>query len=240
MFCRYRARLLVYCAMLTLLAGCEPGETDAPYESYVHPPPRLQLDITPDNLDGIDFLALRGCAVQATVLKYHSSLGIAAKASQRLLLALEYLERAPACIARLRDSDDDALADLLEDVWQTRSELLPSLIFNATLGGDEYRAFWLPAPVAGLYPGVNRRTTTAALVAINDHARRWLGGDCRAQQRELELLLSEVAGGIGGARMQRHYPQLFPPIAALEAQLNAVLPRRYRSWMAERDERLAR
>lgn len=233
MRCRYCARLLLCCVTLS------PAIPAAPFAPTLRPPGQLQLDVATDNLDGIDFLALRGCAVQATVLKYNSSLGRAARPSQRLLLALEYLDRAPACIARLRRSSNDALAERLADAWHRRREQLPALIFNATLGSDEYSAFWLPSPAPGQYPRVNRRTTAAALAAINDHVRRWLGGDYRARNRELELLLSEVAGGVGGARMEQHYQQLLPPIAALEAQLLSVLPQNYRGWMEERNARIA-
>jgi Protein of unknown function (DUF3080) len=251
MRCRYCARLLLCCATLTLQAGCgpdaltyprtlramlSPAVPAAPFAPTLHPPGQLQLDIAPDNLEELDFVALSGCAVQATVLKYNSSLGRAAKPSQRLLLALEYLDRAPACIARLRRRNSDALADRLAEAWHGRREQLPALIFNATLGGDEYTAFWLPSPAPGQYPRVDRGITAVALAAINNQVRRWLGGNYRTRNRELELLLSEVAGGDGGALMAPHCQQLSPPIAALEAQLITVLPPRYRSWMKERDE----
>ena len=80
-----------------------------------------------------------------------------------------------------------------------RREQLPALIFNATLGSDEYQAFWRSTPAPGQYPRVSRATASATLSGINEDARRWLGGDYRAQNRALELLLSEVAGGDGGA-----------------------------------------
>jgi hypothetical protein len=242
MRCPNCARLLLYCAMLNLLAGCGPSEPDAP---PARPPAQLQLDIAADNLDELDLLDLRGCALQATVRKHHSTLGRAAKPSQRLLLALEYLHLAPACLARLRRSNNDALADRLAHAWHRRRAQLPALIFNATLASDEYAAFWLPAPAAdasapGLYPRVDRRATAAALAAINDQVRRWLGGTYRAQNRELELLLSEVAGGVGDALGPQHCHELMPPVADLEAQLDAVLPQRYRAWMQERSAQLAR
>ncbi len=140
----------------------------------------------------------------------------------------------------------DALADLLEEAWQLRREQLPALIFNATLGSDEYQAFWLAVPAPGQYPRVSRTVAAAALDAINTHTRRWLGGDYQAQNRDFEILLGEVAGGDGGALLQaradrtdRSHQQLLPPIADLEAQLNTALPQRYRRWMDERNQRLA-
>jgi hypothetical protein len=258
------ARLLLCCAMLTLQGGCGPdglceielhrlvataslAVPAASFTAIARPPEQLQLDIAADNLDELDFLALRGCAVQATVLKHNSNLGRAAKPSQRLMLALEYLDLAPACIARLRRSHNGVLADRLADAWHRRRAQLPALIFNATLGSDEYTAFWLPTPAPGQYPRVARHTTAAALAAINDDARHWLGGEYRARNRELELRLSEVAGGDGGALLQglsrphdrqAFAEQLLPPIAALEGQLAATLPERYRRWMDHRNQRL--
>ncbi len=260
MRCRYTGRLFLCYTILTQLAGCQPSGPAAPYENYLRtlgatlsvappptrfatlpqPPDQLLLAISRGSLEGLDFLALSGCAVQATVLKHNSSLGRTAKPSQRLLLELEYLDLAPACITHLRGRNNDTLADLLEEAWRLQREQLPALIFNATLGSDEYRAFWLANRAPGQYPRVSRRATVAALAAITNHTRRWLGGDYRAQNRDLEILLSEVAGGDVSALMEQHYQQLFPPIAALEAQLTTVLPQRYRSWMEERNARLAR
>ena len=195
---------LLCCAVLALLAGCQPGGPEINPTTAPSPPrsDELLLDIPADGLDRLDFLALSGCAVQATIIKRNSSLGRLAKPSQRLLLELEYLRLAPPCITHLRDSNNDALADLLEEAWQLRREQLPALIFNATLGSDEYQAFWLAVPAPGQYPRVSRTVAAAALDTINNHTRRWLGGDYRAQNRDFEILLGEVAGGGGGALLQ--------------------------------------
>lgn len=262
------ARRLLCCAVLALLPGCQPSAPDAPFASYlarlgaalsiaapdIHPatlppPPgsvELLLDMPSDNLASLDFLALSGCAVQATIIKRNSSLGRMAKPSQRLLLELEYLRLAPPCITRLRARHNDALAELLKEAWRVKRQQLPALIFNATLGSDEYQAFWLATPAPGQYPRVSRSEAAAALDTINNHTRRWLGGDYQARNRDFEILLSEVAGGGGGAlllacagRMDRGDRQLLPLIATLEAQLTTTLPQRYRSWMDERDQRCA-
>lgn len=256
---------LLCCTLLMLLAACQPAGPDAPFATYlaslvaalsvaapaINPapaPPRsaeLLLDIPSDGLDKLDFLALSGCAVQATIIKRNSSLGRLAKPSQRLLLELEYLRLAAPCITYLRGSDNEALADLLEDAWQLRREQLPALIFNATLGSDEYQAFWLAIPAPGQYPRVSRAVAAAALDAINNHTHRWLGGDYQAQNRDFEILLGEVAGGDGGALLQARtdrtdwsHQQLVPPFADLEAQLTTTLPQRYRRWMDERNQHL--
>ena len=215
---------ILCCAVLALLPGCEPQDPAALYDNYLarlgrtlsvevpavaHPVPpklaepgQLRLDIPPDRLDTLDFLALSGCAVQATIIKRNSSLGRMARDAQRLLVELEYLRLAPPCITRLRDNDKNALAELLEQSWRLKQRQLPALIFNATLGGAEYRAFWLAAAASGDYPAVPHSLVIAALEAIDSHARRWLAGDYRAHNRDFEILLSEVAGGDGGILLQ--------------------------------------
>lgn len=168
-------------------------------------PPRtgkLQLDIAGGSLDTLDFMALSGCAVQVTIGKRNNSLGRMARPSQRLLLELEYLRLAPACITYLRTHHKDTLANTLEQSWQRKHHQLPALVFNATLGGEEYRAFWLPTPAPGHYPAVSSSVSVAALAAINQQARRWLAGDYQADNRGFEVLLSEVAGGGGGVLLQ--------------------------------------
>jgi len=299
-----------------LLPGCSERPSEARFENYLqrlgrtlgvtapesafeHPPrpPRpgqLRLDVPPGKLGTLDFLALRGCAVQITVARRNSSLGLMARDSQRLLLELEYLRLAPACVERLRARGREPLARELEQAWQDKRRQLPALIFNATLASDEYRAFWSTARTPGDYPRVASSLTTAALEANSERARRWLGGDYRVDGREFELHLGEIAGGDGGALLvalarqaqwlsradavldrrmdrgplcagairhraadilpnvirkffigdiqppaailnRRRY-ELLPPIAALEAQLNAVLPPQYRQWMAARNQ----
>lgn len=211
-------RLLVPCAALCLLVGCEPQGPEAQYKRYLSrlghtlsvdipiiqlpalpkPPGADQphLDIPASSLDTLDFLALSGCAVQVTISKRNSSLGRMARNSQRLLLALEYLQLAPQCITYQRERDAVPLADTLKRAWQLQRQQLPALIFNATLGGAEYRALWHTSGERD--PATNSSLAIPALQAINDHARRWLSGDYRAENRAFEILLSEVAAGNGG------------------------------------------
>ena len=55
----------------------------------------LRVDLLSADLGTLDFLSLSGCAVQITIGKRNSSLGLMASDSQRLLLELEYLEQLP-------------------------------------------------------------------------------------------------------------------------------------------------
>lgn len=163
---------------------------------------RLQLEFPGSKLDALDFLALSGCALQVTIGKRNSSLGRMAGASQRLLLELEYLQLAPACVTRLRQQERGTLADLLEEVWHQKRAQLPGRIFNATLASAEYRAFWQPPARLAEYPDHTSSAVVTALADINASARRWLAGDYRFDNLGFELLLSEVAAGDGGALLK--------------------------------------
>ena len=186
---------------LSRLARTLGVEAQTPTPAHFPRPPRsgnVRLDVPPGSLNALDFLSLRGCELQLTVGKRNSSLGRMARASQTLLLELEFLRLAPACIAYLEAENRDELAATLARAREVKRAQLPARIFNATLGSEEYRAFWQRARPAGTYPA-SGSAAAAALTAINAYTVRWLNGDYRADGGEFELLLSEVAGGGGGA-----------------------------------------
>lgn len=216
---RYRG--LAVGLLMTTLAGCTAKDPAAAHELYLSrlgrtlsvpktaiaalpliplPAPRqLHLDIPPGKLGALDFLALTGCAVQVTIGKRNSSLGLMARDSQRLLLDLEYLRLAPACIDWQRQQGEDALAATLEQAWATKRRDLPARIFNATLAGSEYREFWQAPVDTADYPTNTGSALITSLDAINGQVRRWLAGDFQADNRAFELLLADVAAGDGGA-----------------------------------------
>ena len=231
-------------ALVATLCACDAAGPDARFETYLQRlgtalgvrteaplpralprPPRsgqLRLDLPGSSLDTLDFLALGGCAVQVTIGKRNSSLGRMARDSQRLLLALEYLRLAPDCVQALRERGRDTLAAKLEAAWMQKRDQLPQLLFNATLGGEEYRAFWRYAPLPRDYPAVGGSASLAALAAINTHTRRWLGGDFAADNQGFEILLSEVAGGDGGvllAALARQADWLAAADAVVDARM---------------------
>ncbi len=204
-----------------LLAGCQAEGPEADLDDYlirlgrslsvapaavisprVPPPPRpgeLRQSLTAGALDGLDFLALTGCAVQVTIGKRNSSLGRMAADSQKLLLDLEYLRLAPDCIVFLRSEGRTALADTLQSAWELKRQQLPTAIYNATLAGREYRRFWRAARTPGDYPAATGSQVIDAMNAINGMTRRWLSGDHAADNQAFEIYLGEVATGDGGA-----------------------------------------
>jgi hypothetical protein len=213
-------RTLFYWTVFVLLPGCQPNGPDTPFEVYLHrlstalaiehvphqaarlpalpAAEYLRLLISPAEVGPVEILDLGDCAVQSTFIKRNSALGRGAKPSQQLLLQLEYLRLAPPCIRHLQSQHKTALASTLEYSWQRGRRQLPALIFNATLGSEEYRAFWRATPTPRAYPRVDPGVALSALGAIDSQVRRWLAGDYRTQDRDFELALSEVAGGGGG------------------------------------------
>mgnify|MGYP003626263625 FL=1 len=203
-----------------LLAGCGGQRPEAALERYLERlqrtldqpaptvelpalprlPPRseLRLELAGGNLGTLDFLALSGCEVQITIGKRNSSLGLMASPSQRLLLELEFLRLAPACIAHMRTKQRTDLAALLQEAHSLKQQQLPALIFNATLGGPEYRQLWQPPQRLGSYPEQTSSAPLTALAEINASARRWLAGDYTADNMMFEIQLSEVAKADGG------------------------------------------
>ena len=194
-----------YRQYLTRLARTLAVAPVAPEQTAIPAPPPardLRLDLAPGNIGALDFLALSGCAVQITIGKRNSSLGRMARPSQRLLLDLEFLLLAPECIAYQRRTGEEALAATLEEAWELKREQLPAQIFNATLGGSEYRAFWRTGAPAADYPAATGSALITTLEELNGHARRWLQGDFTADNQGVELLLGKIAGGDGGTLLR--------------------------------------
>ena len=158
----------------------------------------LQVAIEAPDINTLDFLALHGCALQVNIARKNSSLGRLARPSQALLLELEFLRLAPACIEELEREGRNELAAELATAQALKRDQLPARIFNATLGADEYRAFWRTSRPPGEFPSVPNAVTLKALHAIDSATARWLAGDYAVDGFEFELLLSEVAGGSGG------------------------------------------
>lgn len=225
------------------LVGCAGENPDSAFELYldrlsgalsveiapIEVPPvavlparrELQLDISRSDIDVLDFLALRGCELQVTIGKRNSSLGRLARHSQHLLLELEYLQLAPACITYQREQGELQLAATLEQAWTRKISQLPALIFNATLGSQEYRQFWKAPAQPGSYPANTSSAVINSLQAVNDLARRWLAGDFSADNLAFELLLADITAGDGGALRQA----LAAQAGALQAA-NRMLARR--------------
>ena len=217
--------LFLFCSACLLLGSCQRSPTETALEIYINRlaialstsvepssltqapalPPEIALTTSP-NLAGagiFDPLSLRKCALKTTLIKRGSSLGKNAKASQRLLLQLEFLHLAPACIALQRQQGNIATADQLQKEWRYERSTLAGQIFQATLAGTAFRAFWNAHPRPGEYPPVDGARARAALNQLNHMVVRWLQGDYRSDNLALELALGEIAGARSGPMLQR-------------------------------------
>lgn len=171
-------------------------------------PPRLvdadirRLDIDRSSIGVLDFLSLSGCALQVNLGRRNSSLGRNASPSQRLILDLEFLQLAPACIAHLKETDKQALAQTLSDISRDRRQQLPRRIYNALLAGPEFQQFWhLPARLED-YPQQTGGDVLDALAYFNNSIEQWLAGNYTVDSLAMEGQLARLRSGDGGALLK--------------------------------------
>ena len=199
------AHLDEYLTRLSAVTGIElpPG---APSESARFDLPKEQAPELPaaSQIDLIDFLSLSGCELQVNLGRRNTQLGRTASPSQRLLLDLEFMDLAPECISLLRARGDDELASTLAAVSVEREAQLPDSIARALLSGPEWQLFWERPVTLGDYPDETNSAMTESLSRLADLTRGWLGGNWQASNREVELLLSDLRAGDGGALLAAH------------------------------------
>ena len=168
------------------------------------PDAAITIDNPATQIDLIDFLSLSGCALQVNLGRHNTQLGRTASPSQRLLLDLEFLELAPACIERLRQRGDDDLADTLLQVSKDREAGISGSIVSAVLAGPEWQQFWERPASLGNYPSDTNSQIAATLAQLRAMTSRWLAGDWTASNRDFELRLSELRAGDGGALLMAY------------------------------------
>ena len=132
------------CVALAVLAGCSDSGFQTSLDSFIlrmrgpqrpdvstalleHVPKlpeigKLKIPLQAANVEALDFLVLKGCALKITLGKYNSSLGRFASDSQRLLLDLEYLRLAPRCVEYQRNQGETELATILEQARTLKRE----------------------------------------------------------------------------------------------------------------------
>jgi len=164
----------------------------------------LPSDLDTDSLTAtgslslIDFLSLSGCELQVNIAKRNTSMGRTASASQRLILDLEFLRLAPACVTLMEEKEEDSIADTLRDNIELRRINLPASIFAATLGGPEWRKFWEQPMLLGSYPESASADSAQALWELSERVQRFLAHNWSAADEDLEPLLSDIRANSGG------------------------------------------
>lgn len=206
-------RLVVWVAVLVLVA-CE---ADAPIpitdyttrlarvldvpvaETEIRPLPRLprvrelRQSLSEDNIDLLEFLRLSGCELQSLIAERNSSLGKLAQPSQRLVYELNFLRAGSACVDTI-SAEYGELAQRLNQVLQIKKHELPVRVWDALLGGREFRSFWARTGDDTLMDS----RSIVALAALQNDVRRWMSGDYQVDSVTLESSLEAVALGGGG------------------------------------------
>ena len=192
------AHLNEYLNRLSSVTGMALESESLPRFSLVPPAPDKTGPPTNQKIDLIDFLSLTGCSLQVNLGRRNTQLGRTASPSQRLLLDLEFLDLAPACIDLLEQRGDTALAAKIRIASDERKQSLPSAIVDAVLLGAEWRAFWHANPTLADYPRQTNSAIEQAVTVLSAMIAHWLDGDWSADNRAFELLLSDLRAGDGG------------------------------------------
>ena len=150
------------------------------------------------SLSLIDFLSLSGCELQANIAKRNTSMGRTASASQRLILDLEFLRLAPACVMLMEEKEEDSVARTLRENIELRRTNLPLRIFSAIIAGPEWRKFWEQPMLLGSYPESASGDSAQALWELSERVQRFLAHNWSAADEDLEPLLSAIRANSGG------------------------------------------
>ena len=150
------------------------------------------------SLSLIDFLSLSGCELQANIAKRNTSMGRTASSSQRLILDLEFLRLASACVPRMEEREENSVAETLRENIELRRTKMPIRIFAATLGGPEWQKFWDQPKLLGSYPESASGDSAQALWELSERVQRFLDHNWSAADEDLEPLLSSIRANSGG------------------------------------------
>ena len=192
------ADLNEYLSRLSTVAGTAHESQPLPRLDLAPPAPEKAGPASNQQIDLIDFLSLTGCSLQVNLGRRNTQLGRTASPSQRLLLDLEFLDLAPACIDLLESRGDTVLAATIRVASDDREQSLPSAVFGAVLLGAEWREFWNADPNLRDYPRQTSSLIEQSVTSLSTMTEQWLDGDWSADNRAFELLLSEVRAGDGG------------------------------------------
>ena len=153
---------------------------------------------TTGSLSLVDFLSLSGCELQANIAKRNTSMGRTASASQRLILDLEFLRLAPACVTLMEEKEENSVANTLRENIELRRANLPTRVFAATIGGPEWQTFWDQPLLLGSYPESASGDSAQALWELSERVQRFLDHSWSTADEDLEPLLSSIRANSGG------------------------------------------
>ncbi len=160
----------------------------------------LRLEPAEENFDILEFLRIGRCELQHLVAERNSNLGRLAQPSQRLVYEINFLRLGDECRDAIAE-DYPELANDLSRVLEIKRENLAAAVWQATLGGEEFRSYWLP----GSAPLPERFDENAellfALQQLDADVKRWMGGDLTIDSARLERQLDLIRRGNGGQQL---------------------------------------
>jgi len=180
----------------------------------------LRLEFSEESLNLLEFFQLMDCELHELIADHNSSLGRLATPSQELVYQLRFLDAAQSCISQITE-DQPELAETLRLVTENKRQQLPGYIWQATLGGKEFRSFWQPG--YNDYIADELSEVDLALSRLNHLVTRWINGNYEVDSKELETLLGTLRQGDGGrlvAAWQQAASGLNGASAILEARLD--------------------
>lgn len=175
-----------------------------PPEPALHfPRPRdLASTFATSDIDLLDFLRMRRCALRETIAERNSILGKHGDASAKLIFDLRFLSEAENCIRILKEGNNETLALQLEEAVKLKIRELPARIFSASLAGAEFRELWHAPPDLKGYPTTEQDTSIAALSRWKEWQRQWLYGNWHHDSNAILETLGEIRLGHGGALLK--------------------------------------
>lgn len=174
------------------------AETDFPRLPDVRD---LRLVPAEDNIDILEFLRIGRCELQQLVAERNSNLGRLAEPSQRLVYEINFLRLGDACLAAIADDYPDLAAELAA-VLETKRRDLPIAIWQATLGGDEFRALFSPGSEALPEAFEEDSELLLAFQQLETDIERWLAGNYAIDSGRLERQLDLIRRGDMGKQLR--------------------------------------
>ena len=188
---------------------------------YPHPA-SVKLPINGDDINLLEFLRLRRCALSQTLAEQNSILGRHRDSATDLVFSLRFLDEVEPCIAYLKSEDDNDLANTLATVRDHKQQQLAHRLANALLGGGEYRQLWSSSPdQRQAYPDATQDQATRALQRWQHLQQQWLSGQGFDAHTDVVAILETLRAGLGGEML--HFQA--QALAGLQ-QANALLQQR--------------
>ena len=158
----------------------------------------LTLELSDQRIGILEFIRLYNCQLGQVIGERNSVLGRVAPASQRVFIELDFLRFAPACVSLLRSRENHELADKLENAHAVKRKELPRLLWQATLGSDEFSKLWRIPQHLGEFPEGGEGNVQDSLAEVEYWVKRWLGGDYSYDSKAFETALGRIRHGRAG------------------------------------------